>query len=164
MMTNACIVVADASRARLFTLDDRELAAGRPGLIEREDLISAGRRLKPSEALDSDRPSLGRTRDGRGYAVDDVRQHMHDEQDHAFAERIVETVRELVTTEKLPRVVLVAAPHMLGLLRHGADELARRGIAVEEYPADQVRSSPAELQDRLAVQGLVPQRPRLGRD
>ena len=72
-MTRTCIVVADASRARLF-LFTRQLDAGElhETLTETTDLVNPARRLRPSELFSESRPGVSRSRDLQ-YGIDDHR-------------------------------------------------------------------------------------------
>jgi hypothetical protein len=64
----------DASRARLFTLEDLEGPPGRhePRFDEAVDLVNPSRRLVAGELFSDSRPGSDRTPSGRGYAVCDA--------------------------------------------------------------------------------------------
>lgn len=113
------VVLADAYRARVFTLENKKQQGGVPGpaLIERAGLVNPGRRQRPSEQLSDTRPGSHRSPGGPGHAVDDHRDAKFDEADRKFAGDVVSKTAEVVANHDGQRVLYVAGPNMIGNLR-----------------------------------------------
>lgn len=153
-MKRACIVTADAARARICLYQEQ----AKPGfeVTEYRDLDSPGRRLKPSEML-SDRSSLARA---GGPPKDDHRFDKLENMDEKFATLVVETVDRVLHDKQMTHLIVVAPPKMLGLLR-AAGMCDRAAIRVDEVSADLSKATLPQLHDQLAARDLVPPRTRL---
>lgn len=158
-MKRTCIAVVDATRARLFTFEQRfELEGAREHLIEHVDLVSPERRLRPSEVFADTRPGSSRT-GGLQYTYDDHRAAHLDETDAAFARFVAGELTSLLEASGASRLILCASPNMLGRLR----EVVRVEIPVDELAHDYVKLTPAQLRDHLERHGLLPPKgPRPG--
>ena len=162
-MNRSCIVVADASRARLHTFE--ELAAPRGNrsqeLHEVVDLVHPARRIRPCELFSDTRPGSDRAPSGRGFGLCDRRDASMRQMDRRFAAAIAAELERVVAEGGCRTVIVAASPHMLGLLRELTRGLVRAGVEVHEIDRDLVRLSPSALQDFLAERGLLPVRERL---
>lgn len=160
-MTRIIIAVADATRARLFTFERTdEAGALREALSERTDLVHPSRRLTPAQLFSDTRTNTGRT-GGRFYGEDDHRSAHIDEIDAEFARAISTAVKTAIRDTGARRVIVCAAPRMLGMLR--TTELRHDGVIVEELARDYVKMKPAELRELLADHKLLPEPlPRAG--
>ena len=120
------IVLADASRARIIRhLPDHRESEEKHGEIQ---LHSEPRRR--SEIM-ADKPgrsfaSEGTRRSAMEYRSDPVR-----EEERAFARRIVRLLEERCLEDDFDRLVLFAAPRMLGDLRDAMTESVRKFIIAE---------------------------------
>jgi protein required for attachment to host cells len=161
-MPRICIVVADAARARLYTYEpgDYPVTERRAELVERADLVNPERRLRPSEVL-SDRPGLSRAPTGVLHGMGDHRVRREHDVDLRFAGEIYRQLDDLLTAHPAPRVVVVASPNMLGLLRQWTGGLGARSIQLDEVAADLTRETTPVLHDHLAKLSLIPARQRL---
>ncbi len=105
-MQKTWVVVADRSRARIFSI-----ATPRAPLTEIEDLVHPEARAHDRD-LTSDRP--GRTSDnhvlGNAHAA-------RDQQAQEFAREIASRLEAGRNTTQFERLILVAGPDVLGLLR-----------------------------------------------
>lgn len=168
-MTRACIVTVDATRARIFLYNDH----AKPGfeIVEYKDLGNPGRRLKAGELFSESRPGLaqpgGRGIRGRGATgepgatFDDHRDAHLDDMDTKFAKRVLETVETVLSDKNLGRLVVCAAPKMLGTLRSAGNVLERTEIEIEQVTSNLSMLTEAALHDHLAQLGLIPPRTRL---
>lgn len=163
-MISLSIVVADATRARLYTFDQMVAADGGHAqeMHERISLVHPARRKRPSELFGDSRPGSDRAPSGRGFAHDDHREASLRHMDHQFAVDIVDELERLVRAHGHREVILSASPRMLGILRELTGGLQRAGVVFHELDRDLVRFSPAQLHDHLSVRGLLPARERLG--
>lgn len=160
-MQRITLVVADAARARLFTFTPfRQPANGMPHLVERADLVDPARRLRPSEQLSETRPPSNRSPSGVGFAADDHRQEYLHELDRRFAAEIMRQAEEIITETDSDRLVVVASPNMLGLLREHTAPLRRDGLDIEESAMDLTHEAAPRLERHLTEAGLLPALPR----
>jgi protein required for attachment to host cells len=157
-MEPLCIVVADAGRARLFTYAPGADATPE-AWTEASTLVDPERRLTQHEHR-SDAPGRDRTPLRRGFGLDDHRAARTEEMGRRFAGAVLAEARALARRAGAHRLVVVAPPAMLGVLRPLAHPLTRQGLAIAELPRDLSRLPSAALRDQLADAGLVPARAR----
>ena len=159
-----CIAVADASRARLFTLNRSADGEGvHEELSEQRDLVNPARRRTPAQLFSDTRPGSNRT-GGLQYTFDDHRDAHVDALDTEFARAVVAELTALLRTTQAQRLIVCASPRMLGEIRKVGDALRQYAIPIDEVPRDLVRFTPAELRDQLVCYGLLPARPRAVRE
>lgn len=118
-MKATAVILADASRARLFEVQKAPGQAGEPEprLVEIRDLVQPGRRGRPSENLADTRPGSHGVVRGPGHAVDDHRDAKTEEGDRKFAGEIVSSVAALCGERSIARLLVVAPPRFAGHLR-----------------------------------------------
>ena len=158
-MNEYCIVVADASRARFFTLEPAEvpeLASG-PRLVERSDLVNPEATLSGRETW-SDTRSGSNTSPGGGptHRYDDHRDSHEQEVARRFAARISAAALDLAKQRGAKCVVLVAASRMLGHLRPILQSSANEGVQIREAAKDLTGLSPQDIRQHLVAAGLLP--------
>ena len=166
-MKRACIAIVDAARARLYTYQED----AQPGqeLREVQDLVNAGRRMKQGDMFSETRPALGASGHGGpaqtgisgGPGKDDHRDDHVAMMDTKFAKEIVDELEQIVAREAYGRLILIAAPKMLGELRKANGTLKRNGMVVDEIPRDLANLTSTQLHDHLASLALIPGRQRL---
>lgn len=159
-MANHWVVVANHSVARIFTpappaprLKDPEgqqfstEEAVEARLIELETLEHPEGRMK-AQSIDADRPgrafeSAGAKRHAMSREVDPKKQ-----QAIAFARQIAERLETARLQGEIDRLILVAAPEFLGLLRdHLTADLGR--MTEEEFSLDLAQMTPQEIRAHL---------------
>lgn len=151
----ATIVVVDATRARLFTFEREASPTGlRESFVEVHDLVNPARRLRPSELFSDSRPGSSRT-GGLRYTFDDHRDAHVARMDHEFARAVVAEIERVIKASGSTRVILCATPNMLGDLRKALGTLHERAM-ITTLARDLVRSSVAELRERLATYRALP--------
>jgi len=140
-MYRVCIALVDATRARLFTFE-RVTDGADTGdeLVERTDLVNPQRRR------------IGHLQ----YAFDDHRDDHVSQLDDKFARMAMAALRELIDEHSTQRVVICAAPRMLGRLRAAAPGLMPDDISRDELPRDLVKLSSGDVRTELASRGLLP--------
>lgn len=159
MTKSYCIVVADGTRARFFTLDDDPTVVSGPELAEQEDLANPEHKLHGRDKYSTTRTGSNlNPNKGPAHGYDDHRDKEEREHERRFAHDIASHAVGLAQRRQVQRLVVVAEKRMLGLLR---DELVlppKSGIELRELAKDLTRLAPAELQSHLAQAGLVPAR------
>jgi protein required for attachment to host cells len=152
-MKRGCIAVVDAAHARLFTYDPQE----EPALRDERDLVNPGRQAH--EQFSTTKPGNRWQEGGRG-STDDHRDDQIAEHEQRFAKQVIGEVVNHVARQRLPTVILIASPKMMGALRAVADPLRKHGIVVHEIAQDLAWMTPAQLHDHLVEMELVGPRPR----
>jgi len=156
-MYQACIVIADASRARLFQFERTAAPEGlHEQLSELSDLVNPARRLRPSELFSDSGPGANHT-GPHGYTFDDHRDDHVAQMDADFAQSIATEVMRLAIG--VDRLIICASPRMLGQLRDAIGTVRRPGLTVDEVPRDLVKLTPPQIRDQLTSYGLLPAQP-----
>lgn len=144
-MSKLWILVADSSRARIFTTE-----SSKAPLIELKELDHAESRMHERD-LTSDLP-------GRSY--DSVGQGRHDMEPstavkeieaQAFARELADYLENGVKQKRCNRLVIAAAPAFLGLLREKISERIR-GIVRYEFDKNFTQLTAQQ------IRGLLPER------
>jgi protein required for attachment to host cells len=145
-MSELWVVVAESSRARIFTAD---APAGQ--MQEIETLAHPEGRLHDRE-LSSDLPGVTFDSGGRGRHVKEQQVGPKAQSAVRFAEQVAARIESGRTGGEFKRLVLVAAPEFLGLLREKLSAPARERVESElaknlaQMSADEIR---AHLPERL---------------
>jgi len=141
-MPNTWILVADSGSARVFTVDSPT-----GPLQEREDYASPEARVHERD-LGSDTP--GRSFDSRGHHRHALGKEEPPQQRSAmnFARLLAGRVSRARTSGELERLIVVAAPEFLGLLREALDDQTRKQVE-RELPLNLVALKPQEIRARL---------------
>ena len=163
---NFCVRVVDAARARVLMLetDADELLPTFDKLVEVADVTNPERRARAAEVLSDTRPGLHREGShGPRHGVDDRRDRHRHTMDQRFAELAADHAAAIWQRYRSCRVIVVAAPPMLGLLRPAIAKRTRGPTPYDtsELPRDLTRLAPPTLHDALAEAGLLPARRRL---
>jgi protein required for attachment to host cells len=160
-MPRICIVVADATRARLFTYEHVSDGGGtHEAFSERTDLVNLARRETPSELFSDTRTNTNRAAGGRHFGYDDHRDAHIDRLDEEFSREIARAIDRAVRETGATRLIVCAPPRMLGMLR--ATALRRDGLAIDEVAHDYTKLGAAQVRDQLVERELLPARPRAG--
>jgi protein required for attachment to host cells len=158
---NYCIVVADGSRARFFTLEQPgipELEGG-PDLTEHRDLVNPEKEQR-SRDLFSNLKSGRHQAPGGGpdHGYDDHRGRHTDEIERRFARRLSAEISDFTRERRVEQLVLVADPRMLGFLRKALGSHLASDVRVAELKRDLSSLTAPRIHARLADAGLVPAR------
>ncbi|MDX9739707.1 MAG: host attachment protein [Gammaproteobacteria bacterium] len=158
-MNEYCVVVANASRARFFTLEEPkvpEVESAR--LIERDDLVDPEATLAGREAWSDTRSGANAGPGGAlTHRYDDHRDAHDQERGRRFARRIAGAALDMVREQEGKCLVVVAGNRMLGHLRPELETPAG-GIEVREAAKDLTALGPRELLGHLVTAGLLPAR------
>lgn len=160
-MTDYCVVVANGSRARFFTLQESEVPEieGGPNLVEQgTDLVNPEKEL-PDRELWANEPGRNRAPNGGpAHGYDDHREQHDEELVRRFARRVAEEAARKAQSCNAAHVVLVAQKRTLGFLRPALDPLLKAGVDVREVGKDLSKLTPSELHEHLARENALPRR------
>lgn len=156
------VVVADTARARLFVLETThgDSAPTSAGLVEVAHLTAPTSRTRDRDAYSDTRPGLHwAAPGGHGQAFSDRREgHRRSDARH-FAQSVIVEAQRAWRQFRVARVVVIASPVMLGILRPLLDRAG--GPPRDELARDLTHLAPPVLHDALAAAALVPaRRPR----
>ena len=161
------VIAADAARGRIFLLaaTGSGLAPTLMPLTEVADLMRPDGRARDGDLHSESRPAQRAdlfAGPGSGHGVSDHRDSRRREASREFAESVAEAASRVWRTLPDCRIVVVASPTMLGLLRPA---VARRTSGpsappVHELARDLSKLAPAALHDALAAAALLPVRGR----
>jgi protein required for attachment to host cells len=139
-MKTSWIVVADASRARVFS------RTGRSALTEVATLVHPASRLHARD-LGTDAPGRQSGHGGRRHQVE-PRNDPKEVETIAFAREIAKRVTAARVADEFDELVLIAPPHFLGDLRQMLDDPTRGRIAWTSSK-DLAQADPATIEAEL---------------
>lgn len=147
---NACIIVADGRRARLFVAVAGGGAQPGAGLVERESLVNTDYRAHGADLPGRTKSERVMNRQAGDVHPIDARRDQHRlELERRFAREIAQHAAALTQSWPDGHVVLVAEPRMLGLLREPLHKALRPDIELKELAKDYSHFTAAELRDHL---------------
>lgn len=142
------VVVADASRARIF-----ESSRQGRNLVECDTLVHPGSRMKTGELM-SDSEGTRTDRVGQGQRKADPRTSPHDVEADKFALRLAEYLDEHRNRHDFDDVVLAAPAPFLGLLRDRCGKQVAQMIShtlVKDYTRLPSQEVSKHLQEALTL-------------
>jgi protein required for attachment to host cells len=119
------ILVADSSRARIFTADTPSSP-----LEEIEDIVHTEGRLFDRE-ITSDLPGRMRHPGGAGGHAYDPSSDPKKHEASNFAHSIAQLLEEALSANKYDRLVIIAEPSFLGMLRNNLSEQVKKIVCLE---------------------------------
>lgn len=159
-MSRYCVVVAEGSRARFFTVEKPEipeLESG-PDLVEQKTMANPEHKAHGDDLLADPRAGRNRSGGGPSHGYDDHREDYDDECERRFAREIAQELDSMARANGTRRVVLCAEKRMLGFLRSTVHDNLPKGVDLQEVPKDLAKLSPRKLHERLASDGHIPRR------
>jgi protein required for attachment to host cells len=152
---NTLVLIADATRARILTVESRPLNPSSPrALVEHASLINAAPRVPEHDRFSSPRSDAGGRAFGAVYTLDDGREDSAREADRAFASQVMQETARIARLREASTVILVAEPRMLGRLRARRDLLTN--VEVMELPSDLAHHAPHDVLEHLEKASLLP--------
>lgn len=136
------IVVVDSSRGKIYVQDKHSSE-----LQEKVDLVHPSARLHGVE-LSSDRAGKHTGAFGQGQHVFDARTNVKDHEVEIFAREIAEHLETGRTSGQFQKLVLMAPPAFLGVLREQLSDGVRE-LVVDEIAKDLVTHSSEEVRNKL---------------
>jgi protein required for attachment to host cells len=136
-MTTTWIIAADASRARILQVTDRE-----QNLAEIEDLLNPEGRAHDRELISDAHPRFSGT---RGPGSDREEMSATEHATELFAKRLGDYLDKARTAHRYDRLHLIAPPKFLGQLRKELGKEVEKLVA-EELPKDLAWLNAREIQ------------------
>lgn len=110
-MPHTWVLVADASAARIFD------AAGAAGPLTCVDTLRHPASRQTGREVFADSPGRVHDRMGQGRHAVEARTDIHDEEAKRFAREVSERLQSALAAKKFSRLVIMASPGFLGVLR-----------------------------------------------
>jgi protein required for attachment to host cells len=158
-MSPVLVVAADGAKARYFTLEAKELAKGEIGayLLEDESLVNPDQLEEGKELWSGPESQAGHYKQGRStaHSYDDHREDHELENERRFARTITEQILLRTHTHPLQRLVIVAEPQLLGLLREVLIPKLPKALELTEIDKDLCHLRPHELFEYLTQRNLL---------
>jgi protein required for attachment to host cells len=160
-MRKVGIIAADGSRARFITaqLSDDVSFEGSPKLLEHPALVNPLGELNEREKFsdrESRKPSGAGPR-GAQPVSDDHRESHQLEDKRRFVRLILEAADRFIQAEGPSRLLLLAEPQLLGVLRGESSPQRWGKLEVQELAQDLSGKSLSELREVLTRRGLLPE-------
>ena len=155
-----CVVVANGSRARFFSLQDSEIPEieSGPNLVESGEVTDPLLKRKAhdlwSERSGKNRSSSG----GQSHGYDDHRDQHSAEMERRFVHSVAERSARFAKREKATTVLIVGSSRQVPMLTDSLGSLLLGQAKIEGYSKDLAKLSPSALHDHLAKEGLLPKR------
>lgn len=163
-MSEYCVVVAEGSRARFFTVEPAEipeLQSG-PHLIEHQTMVNPEHKVHAVHIL-ADRTGRNRSSAGsQGHDFDDHRAQRDDEMERRFAREITRQLDSMARSNGTQHVVVCAEKRMMGFLRPTLQGAIPHGVALREVKKDLAKLTARQLHDHLSRDGHIPPRTNSG--
>lgn len=154
-MGNSYVITADGARARVFLL--RKDAALRVGscLVEKIDLVNTDytARGKDAPRVRSERNTSRQA--GPMHPQDAERDWHRIEIERRFAREIAAHASSLVRVGGADKLIVVAEPRLLGLLRRPLRAAAGKRVAISELARNHTHLSASRLHQRLVADDLI---------
>jgi protein required for attachment to host cells len=166
IMTQLPVLVAaiDGSKARFLIL----AAAGVPGLdpisqlIEYDGITLPEGELLGEELWSSTKTGRNRGPKGQSHSYDDHREHHELEFERHFAREIASQMNQLLQEHQIRKVLLVAAPQILGIMREALTSALPHTIQITDLNKDLTQLTAYEIHKYLAEKALLPAPQREG--
>jgi len=157
-MSKYIVVIADAQRARFFTVKDSLVpeVESSPRLVEEQDLLNT--ESTPKGAKSRGTPASGRTYSGSGgsYAFDDHRgKHVQDGL-RRFSGIVVKEALKQARKASAHTLIVAAGRKTLGIIRDTLANIKLKGFVILECDLDLTGETTAKIHALLAKHKLIP--------
>jgi protein required for attachment to host cells len=161
-MNKYLVAVVNSSHARFLTLDPSdspEYESG-PYLVEHTSLNNATQEQHGQDLWSSVKTGRNRGSSGQAHSYDDHRENHMNEFERRFAQTIATTIGDLIQTQQPQKLLLIAEPQILGLMREALNSSVTKNIKSSELAKDLCHLNPNELHTYLADKKLLPMQKR----
>lgn len=164
-MISTGLIIIDSVRARFLALDPSPSDPDEPPrLVEYNALTDSEAHLGDQQVFANLKGGRNRAPGaGPAHAYDDHRAQHRLEDHRRFVHEVAKRARSFVEERDLLKLVLVAEPKMLGVLRAELEPNLPSGISVAEVAADLGKRSVPAIRAALEQKGVLEPRP-LGTD
>lgn len=163
-MTYTLIAVVDHNCARLFRFEESDFPEQSPPVFTELNQILNSVRDRSAQALWSNTQSgHNRSVGSHTYGYDDHRDNHIREFERRFVSDLVNEIESLKKAAPFNRLILVAAPQMLGITRQTLSPQIIESVDFQEMAKDLSKFTPTEIHKYLASKDQLPQPYRVSR-
>lgn len=160
-MTSTGFIIIDNARARFLVLapspDDPDAP---PRLAECDALTDSEANLGDQQIFANLKGGRNRAPGaGPAHAYDDHRAQHRLEDHRRFARRVAESAKSFIAQQEVLKVVLVAEPRMLGVMRAELEPRLPPNVAIVEVAEDLGKRSVPAIRNALEQRGILEPRP-----
>lgn len=150
-MNRTCIVVADAKRARFFSVEAGDSPRQQLKLVEGSALVNPDvEAVRRNGAGRVKTEQVSNRQAGPVHPIGAHRERHRLELERRFGREIAIRLADMTRGWKSGTVMLVAGPRLLGLMREGLRRSLKPAIKLKELAKDYTALSVDEIRDRLA--------------
>lgn len=150
-MKPCCVVVADGQHASIYLLEEaKELVSG-SRLVQQAELVNADNAAHGLDAPGKRSERNTSRQSGPMHPYGAKRQQHRLEIDRRFAQEAAGQACSLVRDWKQGTLLVVAEPHMLGLMRDALHGRLEGGIELKELARDYTHLTPSKLHRQLKL-------------
>ncbi len=157
-MSKYIVMVADAKRARIFSVQDSltpEIESS-PRLVEEQAILNSENSKTGSKPRGTPASGRNKSSSGGSYAFDDHRgKHAQDEL-RRFASIVVKETFKQARKASAHTLILAAERKTLGVIRDAMAHIKLNGYAIHECDRELTGESPSKIQELLARRKLIP--------
>ena len=159
-MNRILVVAIDGTTARFFTCESAESpeSNGCARLVEREQLDNPANSMHGQELWANTKTGRNRGSNGRAHAYDDRRQNHVVEFERQFAKRIAAKISDLHQSCSTKKLLLVAEPQILGIVRESLQSGKSKDLRTAELAKDICHLNSHDIHEYLANKSLLPAR------
>jgi protein required for attachment to host cells len=162
-MRHILVAVMNGTKARFLTLEGGQIPGvdGYISLVEQTGLTSPEHELQGQELWSTSKTGRNRGTSGQAHSYDDHREKHVVEYERRFAGIIAQQIAGLLQTYEPEKLILVAEPQFLGLMREAVAAALPKALEITELAKDLCQLKPLELHEYLANKALLPAPQRL---
>ncbi|MBS0351591.1 MAG: host attachment protein [Proteobacteria bacterium] len=150
-MDTTWILVANASLATLYSFESSPSPQAKPKLTVVDNFSHPESRMKDTDIASDRAGEYINTAGGHGNFTEQSDPHQYEAT--VFARELSKKLEQGRTQNQYRKLILVAAPHFMGLLRECIAEKPFGNIKIEEIQKDYTKAKPHELLSLLNLQG-----------
>ena len=157
-MSRYLVAIIDGTKARFLTLNPVEFEGyeSGPTLVEHDGLHSSEKEMHGQDLWANTKTGRNRGTSGQAHGYDDHRNNHIVEFERRFAQSITRQIMDMVNAHEARRLILVAEPQILGIMREATASCLPPKLKVHEVAKDLCRMTVKELQRYLAERSLIP--------
>ncbi len=157
-MNQYLVTAINGKKARFFTLEIAQFPEyeSSPNLKEHLSLLSRAKELPGIELWANTKTGCNRRGVGITHSYDDRRQAHIIEFERRFVSEVGKTLVDLIENYQAQHLILIAEPHILGLMRETVLSILPKNFKVNQLAKDLCSLKPHELHEYLANKRLLP--------
>ncbi len=163
MNQQVLVAVIDGAKARFLTLEEPELpeCQSGPNLVEQKSLFNPAKELQGKELWASVKTGRNQGLGNQAHTYSDRRESHVSEFERRFAVAIANEIVNITQTKHIQRLLLVAEPQILGLMREVATPSLPKNLQIQDLAKDLCKLKPLEIYEYLANKNLLPARKQI---